>query len=195
MQQNIARARRETIGEALSRSAERRPEKTAITFDNRAWTCAELDLAASRLASGLLALGLQPGERVAAYGKNSDAYAILWLACARAGLIHVPINFSLTGGELKYIIEQSGARALFHDQSLSEAVDAVWDEVAAELRGTLYGGSGLDALAMAGDSDNNEPDAEPSADNVVQLLYTSGTTAAPKGAMMTHRAFLAHYAS
>ncbi len=195
MQQKIARARRDTIGEALSRSAESRPEKTAITFGDRAWTYAELDLAADRLASGLLALGMEPGDRVAAYGKNSDAYAILWLACARAGIIHVPINFSLTGDELRYIIEQSGARALFHDQSLPEAVDAIWDDTAAETRGTLYGGSGLDALTMAGESDSEELETIPSGDDVVQLLYTSGTTAAPKGAMMTHRAFLAHYAS
>lgn len=50
---------------------------------------------------------------MAAYGKNSDAYVLLWLACCRAGVTHVPINYALTEGELKYIVEQSGAQALF----------------------------------------------------------------------------------
>ncbi len=53
-----------------------------------------LATAANRVANGLLAQGLQPGDRVAAYGKNSDAYVLLWLACNRAGLIHVPINYA-----------------------------------------------------------------------------------------------------
>ncbi len=198
MQQEIARSLRDNIGEAFARSVARNPEKTALTFEDRSWTYAELDAAANRATKALLGLGLRKGDRVAAYGRNSDAYVVLWLACVRAGLIHVPVNFALTGDELLYILNQSGARALFYDPALREAADAARDRAEAEISGTIHGGeAGMDLLAMAGDEEGDaaEPDVGVSEEEVVQLLYTSGTTAAPKGAMMTHRAFLAHYAS
>jgi hypothetical protein len=75
---------------------------------------------------------------------------VLWLACARAGLIHVPVNFALTGDELLYILNQSGARALFYDPALREAVDATRDRTKAEISETIHGGEGgTDLLAMA----------------------------------------------
>ena len=58
-----------------------------------------------RVAARLLALGLEPGDRVAAFGKNSDAYLLLYLGCARAGLVHVPVNFNATGDELAYLLD------------------------------------------------------------------------------------------
>ena len=68
----IAGAIRNTIGDALQRSAERFRDRTALVFADRSWTYAALDLAADRVARRLLALGLQPGDRVCAYGRNSD---------------------------------------------------------------------------------------------------------------------------
>jgi fatty-acyl-CoA synthase len=194
MHQEIARSLRDDIGEALARSVARNPEKTALTFEGRSWTYAELDAAANRAANALLGLDLRKGDRVAAYGRNSDAYVVLWLACARAGLIHVPVNFALTGDELLYVLNQSGARALFYDPALRGAADAARERAEAEISGTIHSGgeAGTDLLAMAGDEggDAAEPDVGVSEEEVVQLLYTSGTTAAPKGAMMGQRAFL-----
>ena len=97
MRPEITRSIRNTVGDGLRRSARRDPAKTALVFENRSWTFAELDAAVNRAAKALLERDLQKGDRVAAYGKNSDAYVVLWLACARAGLIHVPINYALTG--------------------------------------------------------------------------------------------------
>lgn len=182
MQPEIRRSIRNTIGDALSRSVARNPEKLALTFEDRRWTFAELDEAVNRAANSLLDLGLAKGERVAAYGHNSDAYVILWLACARAGLIHAPVNYALTGNELLYILDQSGSRALFHDAALAEAVEGIRDQTKAEIHGTLQGGDELDVLDMAQSGDTSEPDVELNDSDVAQLLYTSGTTAAPKGA-------------
>src|SRR3954466_4032523 len=97
--QTIKRACRNTIGDAVRRSAARHPEKDAIIFAGRRWSYAELDAGANRVARALLAQGLEKGDRVAAYGMNSDAYVLLWLGCLRAGLIHVPVNFHLSGDE------------------------------------------------------------------------------------------------
>lgn len=125
MQAEIARSIRNTIGDGLRRSARRDPDKTALVFDGRNWTFAQLDAAVNRAANALLEKGLEKGDRVAAYGYNSDAYVIAWLACTRAGLIHVPVNYALVGEELLYILDQSGSKALFYDAALSEYVEVV----------------------------------------------------------------------
>jgi fatty-acyl-CoA synthase len=76
----------------------------AIIFGERRWSYAELDAGVNRAANALLEQGLEKGDRVAAYGMNSDSYVLLWLGCSRAGLIHVPVNFHLAGDELLYIL-------------------------------------------------------------------------------------------
>jgi fatty-acyl-CoA synthase len=104
LDQTIKRARRSTIGNAIKRSTARNPEKDAIIFGERRWSYAELDAGVNRAANALLEQGLEKGDRVAAYGMNSDSYVLLWLGCSRAGLIHVPVNFHLAGDELLYIL-------------------------------------------------------------------------------------------
>jgi fatty-acyl-CoA synthase len=192
----IKRARRNTIGDAVRRSAARNPEKDAIIFRERRWRYAEVDAGANRVANALLAQGLEKGDRVAAYGMNSDAYVLLWLGCSRAGLIHVPVNFHLAGDELLYILNQSGSKALFHDPGFEANVEEVRDEAEAEIHGTLYDGDGLDVVGLArSGEDASEPEVEIDDEDVAQILYTSGTTSAPKGAVLTHRALMAEYVS
>src|SRR5262249_6643269 len=89
-----ARARRDTIGDALRRAAARFDDRPALAYGDRQWSYRDLDAAADRIARRLLDLGLARGARVAAYGRNSDAYLLLWLGTVRAGLVHVPINYA-----------------------------------------------------------------------------------------------------
>ncbi len=191
MSDAIARARRDTVGDAIRRAARTHRDREALLYDDRVWSFAALDAGADRMATHLLGLGLRPGERVAAFGRNSDAYLLLWLGCARAGLVHVPINYALTGPELAYIVAQSGARALFAAAALQPALEAVRDTV--EMLRPLDP-DGL--VAIARDTAPAPPPDPPIDENsLAQIVYTSGTTAAPKGAMMTHRAMLAEYAA
>ncbi|MGB8932852.1 MAG: fatty acyl-CoA synthetase [Anaeromyxobacteraceae bacterium] len=188
--------RRNTIGDAFRRSAARQPGRVALHFEERAWTYRELDQGANRVARHLLALGLQKGDRVAAYGKNSDAYLLLFLGCARAGLVHVPINFALSGDELAFILGHSGSRAVFCDPALAGKVAAIRSRVAVEHAGTIRGGDADDVLRWAGSGEEaGEPDVGLDDGDLAQLLYTSGTTAAPRGAMLTHRALVTEYYS
>ncbi|QBJ96304.1 acyl-CoA synthetase [Rhodococcus sp. ABRD24] len=186
--------RTDTVDGVLRRAAARQPDRTALTFGDRTWTYRELDDAVTRAAARLLALGLGPGDRVAGYGVNSDAYVIGFLGCARAGLVHVPINYALTGAELSYLLGQSGARAVLVDPALEPTLRTVSDGLAVEhvvaLRddaGSLLESSATGAvpalhpLAASGD--------------LAQLLYTSGTTSKPKGAMMTHGSLVHEYVS
>ena len=191
----IAGAIRNTIGDALQRSAERFRDRTALVFADRSWTYAALDLAADRVARRLLALGLQPGDRVCAYGRNSDGYLLAWLGCARAGLVHVPVNYALTEEELEYIVRQSGAAALLYQPALREVAESVRMRVGMLRSGTLDAGaedsSRFDVLAAAqnpswGQSGDPPPGEAVRDEDLVQLLYTAGTTGPSKGAMMTH---------
>ena len=196
----LSRARRDTLADALSRSVCRQPEKLALTFAGREWTYRALERAANRVANALLEAGLTRGERVLAYGQNSDAYVLLWLACNRAGLVHVPVNYALRRTELAYLAEQSGASAAFADPALLPHLQEVLPAEGGALRvlGTFYGGAhSHDLLTWAQDEllKDSAPEVELCGDDLAQLLYTSGTTALPKGAMMTHAALHAHYLS
>lgn len=176
-----------TVDGVLRRSARRTPARTAVEYADRTWTYEKLDEAVSRAASVLLDQGLAPGDRVGAYGHNSDAYLIAFLACARAGLVHVPVNQNLTGDDLAYIVGQSGSSLVLADPGLAGRLPG--DVPTLPLRDT--DDSLLARLESAPAYDGPEPRAE----DLVQLLYTSGTTALPKGAMMTHRALVHEYLS
>lgn len=196
----IHRATRNTIGDAFHRVAEQNAERIALEYGKRRWSYQTLNQAVNRVANRLLSVGLEKGDRVAAYGKNSDAYLILWLACTRAGLIHVPVNFSLTERELVYVLTQSGARALFADDSLKTHVDQVCDQLQLGIQGSLHSRApatdAIDILTVAtGQGSDHAPEMELADTDVVQILYTSGTTSDPKGAMHTHRSLMAEYFS
>ncbi|MER6996683.1 acyl-CoA synthetase [Streptomyces sp. NPDC000410] len=175
-----------TVDGVLRRSAQRTPDRTAVRYADRSWTYAELDRAVTTAAAVLTGHGLREFDRVATYGHNSDAYLIAFLACSRAGLVHVPVNHNLTGEDLAYILSQSGSSLVLADPDLAGRVPEGFAVRA--LRDT--GGSLLTALA-----DPQEYDPDRDARELVQLLYTSGTTALPKGAMMTHRALVHEYVS
>lgn len=191
---------RNTIGAALNRSARKYSQQLALTFGERVWSYQSLNDAANSVANGLLEAGLSPGDRLAVYGKNSDAYVIAWLAATKAGLVHVPINFALSSDELRYILEQSGAKGLLSDSSLTDKVQQAAQGLALTVNGTLHADQQdsqlgrFDVLAYAQASPSTrEPAVAVEGSSLAQLLYTSGTTAAPKAAMMTHQALMAEY--
>ncbi|MFJ3499515.1 MULTISPECIES: fatty acyl-CoA synthetase [unclassified Streptomyces] len=179
-----------TVDGVLRASARRVPDRTALRYADRSWTYAELDAAVSTAAAVLReahhGIGLPEYARVATYGHNSDAYLIAFLACARAGLVHVPVNHHLTGDDLAYVLEQSDSSLVLADPALADRIpDGFPVKPLRDAPGSL-----LDALA--------EPEAydtDRDARDLAQLLYTSGTTAQPKGAMMTHLALAHAYAS
>jgi fatty-acyl-CoA synthase len=178
--------RRNTVGDAVRRAARLFRDKSALVFEDRDWSFNALDRAADRVARFFADLGLNAGDRIAAYGRNSDAYFIAWLACVRGGFVHVPVNYGLTGEELSYIVSQSGSRLVLVAAALEE--NLAGSDVACRRLEDLVAVA-LNARAPIG----LEPDLDD--DSLAQIVYTSGTTAAPKGAMMTHKAMLSQYYS
>ncbi|MGP3925825.1 acyl-CoA synthetase [Streptomyces sp. 8N616] len=188
--------RSSTVDGVLRRSARRVPDRTAVRYEDRAWTYRELDEAVSAAAGVLREHGPRPGDRVASYGHNSDAYLIGFLACARAGLVHVPVNHGLTGEDLHYILRQSGSSLVLADPGLRHEIpDTCGVQLLRDSDDSLLARLRTARPYAAGAGPDAEPGMEPDAGDLVQLLYTSGTTALPKGAMMTHRALVHEYVS
>jgi fatty-acyl-CoA synthase len=190
---------RQTLGDLLRRTARRFPGKLAIRCGSTDWTYSEFDAICNRLANGLAALGVETGDRVAVLARNSHAFAALRFALARLGAVLVPINFMLTAGEVRFILDHSGARFLCVDSGLTQLgreasrATGVHQLIWLSSEDTSEPGEGLLRFeALLGDS------AEPLAHQVsgstpLQIVYTSGTESRPKGAMLTHEAVIAEY--
>jgi long-chain acyl-CoA synthetase len=158
------------FGELVDRQAKRHPAKAAVITDEGELTYAELEQAAGRMAQSLSNRGLRRGDRVAILWPNSIDLVVSMLGAFRAGLVAVPINPRLKASEIAYVLEHSGARFCFSEPALAPLVIGV--EVVSQLP------------ALAGDPEQL-PKADP--DEPALLLYTSGTTARPKGVVHSQR--------
>ena len=180
-----------TVADAVAAHARLQPQKIGARDSRRALTFAQWHERASRLANGLLALGLVKGDRVALLAYNCLEWMEMYAALARAGLVAVPINFRLTSPEIAYIATHCDARAFIVQQELLDRVDSIRPELAVEPHAYISigaapapGWQGYEALIEgAGTQDPAQAvlPADPCA-----LMYTSGTTGQPKGAIRSH---------
>jgi fatty-acyl-CoA synthase len=171
-----------SLGSWFSRRADRTPNRRALTFEGSTWTYAQLLDRVDRLAAAFRDGGVCHGDRVGFLGLNQPAFLETMFAASRSGAIFVPLNFRLTGPELAFIIGDAGIHTLVVDGMHRPLVDEVRAEL--PIRRLLSAEDDLPRL-LAG----HEPIAagEPlTEDEVAVIMYTSGTTGRPKGAMLTH---------
>ncbi|MGW6337246.1 long-chain-fatty-acid--CoA ligase [Nocardia rhamnosiphila] len=185
-----------TAGEQLARHARKIPDLPALRFAGVSRSYRELDERVSRLADALRARGIGQGERVAVLGLNSMEIVEAFLATNRLGAIGVPINFRLVAGEIAYLLADSGAAAAVVDARFATLLAEARQE-APRLRSCLViGGSdgedGADYEAALRAADPGF--AAPAVDerDPAYIMYTSGTTGRPKGAVLTHDNLLLH---
>ena len=181
------------LGQALSAQARFQPERIGARDLERTMTFREWNTRSCRLANALLGLGLSTGDRVIVFAHNRVEWAEIYTAVAKAGLVAVPINFRLTGPEVEYIIENCGASAVLVEDALVEVIERVRERLSVpEQSYVSMGGSS----AVAGyhayeefirDASENEPGRAVSPDDPWCIMYTSGTTGRPKGAIRDHR--------
>jgi fatty-acyl-CoA synthase len=194
--------RRQTIADALHRTARSLPAKTAIVCGATAWTYAEFDDLVTRLAAGLHRIGVGEGDKVAVLARNSHGFAALRFALARRGAVLVPINFMLKAEEVAYILRHAGARTLATDSGLAglareasaletQVMQFIWlpSEDASEPAPGMHLFDDLAACTGA------LPAVQLGSFDLAQIVYTSGTESSPKGAMLTHDAVLWQYVS
>jgi fatty-acyl-CoA synthase len=191
------------LGNVVRFWAHRHPDGVAVIVGDEQVTWPELDERTSRLANGLAELGVQQGDRIGILSANCMEYVELAIAGYKLGSILVPLNVRMTPPELRYIIEHAGCRAVVSSTELAKLAAAALDgsersaevlRIEIESEGPSEGGPTagfgvpFDSLREA---DATDPDADVVTEDVAYICYTSGTTGAPKGAMLTHGSILA----
>jgi O-succinylbenzoic acid--CoA ligase len=163
------------------------PDRPALLAGGLRWTYAELDSQASRLARALLALGVQPGDRVALLARNSPEYVALAHAAPRAGIVLVPLNTRLAAPELAWQVADAGARLLIYDAQNAAALEIVLEQLAEQRPPLSDRIIAVDVATLAARADPAVALHETiDLSQVYTIIYTSGTTGRPKGAMLTY---------
>jgi fatty-acyl-CoA synthase len=189
----------ETIGANLDRTIARVPDAEALVSRHQGirFTYAELGRAVDRLAGGLLAAGVRPGDRVGVWGPNRAEWALVQYATAKIGVILVNINPAYRTSELEYALGQSGCRLLFAASAVKGSdfvsmVDQVRLGVPSLERAIFFETGEWEEMT----SGRAAPDelraiaAELDFDDPINIQYTSGTTGFPKGATLSHHNIL-----
>lgn len=189
------------IGDLLRRTSKVYPDKVAVIdklgkytpFDTR-YNWREFNAKVNRLANSLLKMNLQSQDRVAIYSDTRSQFFITYMALAKAGLVTVPINTAYKGDELAYLISNSGARAVIADVDRLPALRAILPNLT-DVQYVIGLGKGhyvdhdcqFDFNTLMSEGSEKEPAVVVDEQDLAMLLYTSGTTGRPKGAMLTHR--------
>lgn len=161
----------------LAHRASWTPDKTALRFEGRALTYADLERAVSAGTSWLRSRGVGIGDRVAFLGPNCPELVEMLYACARLGAIFVPLNARMPASELRVFVEQSRPSLLAAEQSFHDVATAIAPEEASTFR------LGSDDLVGA---ERVQPDPGRDPAESVLIAFTSGTTGRPKGAVFNH---------
>jgi len=179
------------LGEVLSAQARMQPDRIGARDLEREMTFRQWNDRACRLANALTGLGLAKGDRVAVLAYNRVEWAEIYTAAAKCGIVAVPVNFRLTAPEVGFICTDCTVSAVITEASLAGVIDYIRSTLPVPdnryvcIGGARPGWADYEALVAAAPAD--EPDAEVSPDDTWCLLYTSGTTGNPKGAIRSHR--------
>jgi long-chain acyl-CoA synthetase len=186
---------RVAIGDLFRRAARRFSERVALTDGGRQATYAELERDANRFAHYLLSRGLKPGDKISTICNNSIEMVKVLIGIHRAGLVWVPINTMLAPDDMAYILDHAGVRFSVIDDMLHAQPDrrAALEQRGVKLVGVdLIGKAHDQGLTRFQDVIEGQPDTEPDIRiddrDLAMIIYTSGTTSRPKGAMHCHLA-------
>ncbi len=176
-----------SVDAMLARAVEQRGGHEAMVCDGQRWTYAELNVEVDRIAAGLNSQGVEAGDRVAMFISNRPEFVFVLFALQRLGAIAVPIGVREARPALAYMLTQCGARGIVFDAEFEDRIPGPAEAPALSLRITI--GTSKDARSLAGlgaTADAVVRAAEVGEQNTAVILYTSGTTGHPKGAMLTH---------
>lgn len=180
------------LGDILAGNARRIPNRRAWRFNSSAWTWAEANSRANRLASSLIRHGIQFQDRVALISNNSNQYLETIFALAKIGAVAVPINSRSSAREVDFILGDVEAKTLIISSEHSPILGRLQaDKELLTVIGMGKGHSlGVDIEQMIAKGDADEPAAAFSDEAIRTIKYTSGTTGDPKGCIGTHRTMM-----
>jgi len=177
----------ETLPDLLRMRARLGPDRPFVRFKERAFTYGEFDYRTDELAAGMAELGVAPGDVVSVFLPNCLEFLEAWWAILKAGCVLGPVNPAYTGPEAGYVIGHSEAVAVVTD-ARGASVLATEREQLGDLRHVISIDDGGDLrLGDLAGRGKGAPSVGRELDDLAAILYTSGTTGKPKGAMLTHR--------
>ncbi len=183
------------LADRLAYWAQADPDGEAVTYLGRTWTWAQWYDRVRRLAGALRSLGIGRGDVVSFLDKNHPACVELTFAVSLLGAANAIVNFRLAGDEVDYAVNDAGARLLLVGSELMPLVDGLRDRLTTvEHVGevTPEGGEGDAYEALLAGATPLDRDPEVTPDDVVLVMYSSGTTGLPKGVMLTQRNMVEH---
>jgi acyl-CoA synthetase (AMP-forming)/AMP-acid ligase II len=177
------------IASYLAQNARKTPEKLAIVYEDRSYTYQQFNEEVNKLAHGLLGLGIQKGQKIALMMKNSDQFVFSFFAGAKLGAVIVPVNFRLTASEVHYILEQSETEMVICDDEFEDIIASAREgtnitHVITTGTPKAVGHRSFDNVLS---QNITNPQIEVSDHDDLEILYTSGTTGKPKGALFDHK--------
>ena len=192
-----------TVKEIIKTSAKKFKDKTYLIYapTGESLTFKEFNSLCNTLAQGLLSLpiGLEKGDRVALFLRNSPIYLASIYACAKAGLVETPVNWFYKEMEVKYIVGNSEAKVVICEADLLPILLSIRKDLP-NLKKIIVSGGEPQAKEdkwgevitldeVIGMGKDKEPQVKVTQDNTMAIIYTSGTTGMPKGAVLTHKAY------
>jgi acyl-CoA synthetase (AMP-forming)/AMP-acid ligase II len=179
-----------TFDQIIRHNAQMIPDRIASRFDGSVVTYGALNPRLNRFVNALSEVGLAKGDRIAFLSRNSHIYIEGILAAARGGFVLTTLNFLLKPDELSYILQHSDARIIFFQPEFAEVVEAIRSSCPA-LKYFISLGDPVDFAwdysTFLAAASNKESSVVVHGDDLLLLVYTSGTTGRPKGVMLNHR--------
>ncbi|HJV85735.1 MAG TPA: AMP-binding protein [Noviherbaspirillum sp.] len=180
------------IGDLITHHARYRPHQTAVVFGETRLSYRDFNRRVNRLANAMQGLGIEKGQKIATLLPNCLALLEIYWAAAKTGAVVVPLSPMLLGAGLASLLDDSDAVLLFSNNALRPVVDAARRGITrlADNRVVLVDGAApgyVDYARFTAASEEEPRDAGLSADDVYNIMYTSGTTGLPKGIVHTHQ--------
>lgn len=169
----------------FERAVQQRSDHEAISFNGQRWTYAQAGAEIDRIARGFSARGIRQGERVVMFIANRPEFVFVLFALQKLGVISVPVGTREQGPGLAYIINQCGASGIVFDENLADRIPDTATSPALRVR-VSTGAAVRNGEALAALDGADISAAQVKEDDCACILYTSGTTGNPKGAMLTH---------